>query len=163
MVRRLVVVGGKTPQKRKASKRSWTKTKEQKFLSVLTETCNVTQACKAAKVSVASVYRRKKTNAAFRAAWLAAMSIAYQQLELVLLERAFNGTDKVISVRGGEPTLMREYSNQLGLTLLKMHRETASEANTEFQPEQIEELRERLLKKLQRLKSRLESEETESR
>ena len=46
---------------------------------------------------------------------------------------------------------MREYSNQLGLTLLKMHRDTAVEAETEFAPDEIEEIRERLIKKLQRI------------
>jgi hypothetical protein len=44
------------------------------------------------------------------------------------------------------------------LTLLKMHRDTAIEAGTEFQPQQIEELRERVLNKLQRLKQRHEQE-----
>lgn len=156
--RKLVVIGGRKPQMRKASKRSWTKAKEELFLSVLAETCNVTRACGAAGVGVTSVYRRRQENAAFRAAWLAAVAIAYQQLELVLLERAFNGTEKLVSVRAGETRTMREYSNQLGLTLLKMHRDTAIEAGTEFQPQQIEELRERVLKKLQRLKQRHEQE-----
>jgi hypothetical protein len=36
-------------------------------------------------------------NAGFRAAWLAVVSVAYQRLELVLLERAFNGTSKACS------------------------------------------------------------------
>jgi hypothetical protein len=53
---------------------------------------------------------------------------------------------------------MLEYSNQLGLTLLKMHRDTAVEADTEFRPEDIEEVRERLLNKLKRLKARRERE-----
>ena len=52
----------------------------------------INRACEAAGVGVTSVYRRKKENAGFRSKWLAALSIAYQQLELVLLERAFKQT-----------------------------------------------------------------------
>ena len=151
---KLVLIGGKKPQLRRASTKSWNKAKERLFLEVLGETCNVTRACEAASVGVTSVYRRKKENAAFRAAWPAAISIAYQQLELVLLERAFNGTEKMVPVRGGETKVMREYSNQLGLALLKMHRDTAADAEFELPPEEIEEVRERLIRKLQRMKQR---------
>lgn len=150
----LVLIAGERPQRRKASAKSWSKEKEGVFLSVLAETCNVTRACEAAGVGVTSVYRRKKENAAFGAAWLAHMSIAYQQLELVLLERAFNGTEKLVNVRAGEARTMREYSNQLGVTLLKMHRDSAVEAEFELPPDEIEEVRERLIRKLQRLKQR---------
>jgi hypothetical protein len=150
----LVVIGGKQPQMRKASAKSWTKAKEEIFLSVLAETCNVTRACAAAEVGVTSVYRRKKENAAFRGAWLEAIAIAYRQLELVLLERAFNGTEKLVKVGAGAPTIIREYSNQLGLALLKMHRETAMDADYEIAPDDIEEMRERLIRKLQRIKHR---------
>lgn len=158
--RPLVLVAGERPQMRKRAARSWTKAKEKAFLDVLTETCNVTRACEAAGVSVSSAYRRRKDNAAFRAAWLAAMAVAYQQLELVLLERAFNGTEKVMNPRAGEPTVMREYSNQLGLALLKMHRDTAADAEVELPPDRTDELRERLFQKLRRLKERdLQDEE----
>jgi hypothetical protein len=150
----LVLIGGKRPHLRTANRRNWTKAKEQVFLGALAETCNVTRACKAAGVGVTSAYRRKKENAAFRAAWLGAVAIAYQQLELVLLERAFNGIEKIVPVRAGEARTMREYSNQLGLTLLKMHRETAADADYEMAPNDLEEMRERLVRKLQRLKER---------
>ena len=72
----------------------------------------------------------------------------------MLLDRAFNGTEKLVTRRDGSEERMLEYSNQLGLTLLKMHRDTAAEASTEFAPDQVEELRERLLRKLRRLKAR---------
>jgi hypothetical protein len=152
--RNLNLVGGKKPQMRKAQPRDWNKDKETKFLTVLSETCNVTHACAEAEVSVSGAYGRKHGNAAFRAAWLEAISVAYQRLELALLDRAFNGTEKVVKRRDGSEERMLEYSNQLGLTLLKMHRDTAVEASTEFQPDQIEELKERLFNKLQRLKER---------
>jgi hypothetical protein len=76
-------------------------------------------------------------DAAFRAGWIEAVGTAYQRLELVLLDRAFNGTEKLITRRDGSEERMVEYSNQLGLALLKMHRDTAGEANTQFAPDQI--------------------------
>ena len=155
----LVLVGGEKPQVRKASKRDWTRARETEFLSVLAETCNVAEACRQTGVSDTSAYRRKKTDAAFRAGWLEAISTAYQRLELVLLDRAFNGVEKVITRRDGSEERMVEYSNQLGLTLLKMHRDTAVEASTEILPENIEEIRERLITKLQRLRKRFEAED----
>ena len=127
-----------------------------KFLSVLGDTCNVTLACAETGVSVGGAYKRRKTNAAFRAGWREAISGAYQRLELVLLDRAFNGTEKVIRRRDGSDERMIEYSNQLGLTLLKMHRDTAVEAAPENEPDNIEEIRERLFKKLERLRKREE-------
>jgi hypothetical protein len=152
--KKMVLIAGKRPQMRKATPRSWTKAKEEVFLMTLAETCNVTRACEAAGVGVTSVYRRKKENAAFRANWLAAIAIAYQQLELVLLERAFNGTDKLVKLSAGESRVMKEYSNSLGVALLKMHRDTATDAEFEMPPEEIEEVRERLVSKLRRMDER---------
>lgn len=154
MTRKLKLVGGKRPQMRKPKARDWTKEKDAQFLSVLAETCNVTVAASDAGVSVGGAYKRRRENAAFRAGWMEAISVAYQRLELVLLDRAFNGTEKVVKRRDGSEERMTEYSNQLGLTLLRLHRDTAAEAATEFQPNHVEELRERVFKKFQRLKAR---------
>jgi hypothetical protein len=153
----LVFVAGDKPQMRKARTRDWTKEKEGKFLSALADTCNVTRATQEAGVSISGAYKRRKENAAFRASWLEAISVAYQRLELVLLDRAFNGTEKIVKRRDGSEERMLEYSNQLGLTLLKMHRDTAVEAAPENEPEDIEEIRERLFNKLERLRKREEA------
>lgn len=106
-------------------------------------------------------YRRRKMDAAFRAEWAEMIAIGYQRLEAVLLERAFNGTEKVITKRDGSEERMREYPNQLGLQLLKMHRETAMEAECHMPAEDVDEIRERLINKLQRLKRRNEEQEAE--
>ena len=156
---KLTLVSGKTPQLRKMSAKSWTKAKEREFLSMLAETCNVTRACDAARISVTHAYRMRKSNAAFRAAWIEAIGTAYHRLELALLDRAFNGTEKVVRRRDGSEERMLEYSNQLGLALLKMHRDTAAEASAQVSPENADEIREQLLKKLLRLKSRIEKTE----
>ena len=143
---------------RKASRRNWTKTKECEFLSVLAETCNVTEAARQARVCLSSAYRRRASNAGFRAGWMQAIGDAYQRLELVLLDRAFNGTEKVVKRRDGSEERMLEYSNQLGLSLLKMHRNTAADAAGEMPTEDVGEMREQLVKKLLRLKKRIEGQ-----
>ena len=143
---------------RKASRRNWTKTKESEFLSVLAETCNVTEAARQAGVCLSYAYKRRASNAGFRAGWMQAIGDAYQRLELVLLDRAFNGTEKVVKRRDGSEDRMLEYSNQLGLSLLKMHRNTAAEAASEMPSEDVGEMREQLVKKLLRLKKRIEGQ-----
>jgi hypothetical protein len=150
----LVLVGGESTQMRKASARNWSKAKEQQFLSILADTCNVSLAAAEAGVSVSQAYRRRKADAAFRGAWLEAIAAAYQKLELVLLERAFAGTEKIVRRKDGSEERLVEYSNQLALTLLKMHRDTAVEATREVPIDDVEEIRERLLEKLDRLRRR---------
>jgi len=143
---------------RRASRRNWTKTTESEFLSVLAETCNVTEAARQAGVCLSYAYKRRASNAGFRAGWMQAIGDAYQRLELVLLDRAFNGTEKVVKRRDGSEDRMLEYSNQLGLSLLKMHRNTAAEAASEMPSEDVGEMREQLVKKLLRLKKRIEGQ-----
>jgi len=159
---KLVLIGAGKPQLRKAAERDWSKAKARAFLSALADTCNVSEACRASGVPMTVAYRRRKADAAFRAGWLEAIGVAYQRLELVLLDRAFNGTEKVVKRRDGSEERMLEYSNQLGLTLLKMHRDSAGEANTELPPEELNELRDRLVAKLGRLQSRNAEEDNPS-
>jgi len=150
----LRLVQGKKVQLRKPSRRNWSKARENAFLSILADTCNVTLAAAEAGVSVSHAYRRRQSDAAFRGAWLEAIGAAYHRLELVLLERAFVGNEKLIRRKDGSEERMVEYPNQLALTLLKMHRDTAVEATTEVPPDDVEEIRERLLEKLERIRKR---------
>lgn len=127
---RLVLVGGKKPQVRKASARSFTRTKQEAFLNHLAETCNVVLSCRAAGVSTSTIDRKRKSDAAFRAGYIEAIASAYGRLELELLQRFFNGTEKAVIRKDGSVERIREYSNQLGLALLKMHRDTAAEGSS---------------------------------
>jgi len=155
---KLVLAGDRKPQMQREPSRNWSKEKERDFLAALAETCNVTRAAERAGMTARSAYHRRARNAAFRAAWLDAVGTAYSRLELALLDRAFNGTEKVVQRRDGSEERMREYSNQLGLTLLKMHRDTAVEMAAEAVPQDSEEMRERLVGKLLRLKKRIEAD-----
>ena len=137
---------------RKASPKAWTKEKEQHFLQALSDTCNVKWAAKEAGVSPQRAYERRKSHAAFRSGWIEAIGFAYGRLELILLNRALNGTERIITRRDGSEERMVDYSNQVALTLLKMHRETAIEADCELPSEDLMELREKISRKLDRLK-----------
>ena len=154
----MTLVAAKRPQLKKRAKRDWSKAKAEKFLTVLGETCNVSEACRRSKVPMTVVYRRRKMDAGFRAEWLEQLAHAYRRLELVLLERAFNGTERVVTKRDGSEERMREYPNNIALKLLQMHRESVIEAETETSGEDVHEIRERLVRKLQRLKKRDEKE-----
>ena len=87
-------------------------------------------------------------------------AIGYQRLEAVLLDRAFNGTERVITRRDGSEERVREYPNHIALRLLQMHRETAMEDDSDIPPDDVAEIRERLVRKLQRLKKRDEAQDT---
>ena len=143
-------------RKRKPSPNAWSRDKEKAFLTVLGDTCNVKLAAQEAGVSPQHAYTRRKTHGAFRAGWIEAVGVGYSRLELVLLDRALNGTEKIVERRDGSIERMVEYSNQVALTLLKMHRETAMEADEDLPSEDIAELREKIAKKLDRLREQEE-------
>ena len=157
----MTLVAAARPQLKKRAKRDWSKEKAASFLGVLSETCNVSEACRRSGVPMTVAYRRRKMDAKFRSAWNEAISVAYSRLELLLLERAFNGTEKVTVRKDGSEERMREYPNHIALRLLQMHRETALEADFEPPAEEISEIRERLVRKLQRMKKRDEEQEAE--
>jgi len=150
----MTLVAAASPQLKKRAKRDWSKAKAARFRGVLAETCNVSEACRRSGVPMTVAYRRRKMDAGFRAQWAEMIAIGYHRLEGVLLERAFNGTERVVTRKDGSEERMREYPNQLGLMLLRMHRETAIEADCEPPAEEVSEIRERLVRKLQRMKIR---------
>ena len=148
----LALAAGPKPKMRKASRRNWTKAKEAAFLTRLAETCNVSAAARAAGMSKSGAYERRRKVAAFRAAWAEAIGEAYRDLELAMLDRALNGTEKVVVRKDGSEERMRDYPYAIAMNLLKMHRESAGAAAIEEPPEEdIDEVRERILQKLERL------------
>ena len=159
--KQLTLVAAEKPQLKKRATRDWSIEKANAFLAVLRDTCNVSEACRTSGVPVTVAYRRRKMDAAFRAAWNESIAIGYQRLEALLLDRAFNGTEKVFTRKDGSEERVREYPNQIALHLLKMHRETAIEDDSQPLGEEVAEIRERLVRKLQRLKKRNEEQEAE--
>ncbi|MDQ8757833.1 hypothetical protein RCO27_16525 [Sphingosinicella sp. LHD-64] len=143
------------PQLQKPKPRAFTKAKEDKFLAALAATCNVTQSARRAGVSKAAVYERRQKSAAFRARWAATVGEAYANLELAMLERMMNGTVKTVRRADGSVDETRDYPNAIALQLLRLHRETAIEAEQEHDPEEIEEVRVRLAERIERLRKRI--------
>ena len=156
---KFVLQAGTKPKMRKQGKRDWNAAKEEAYVNTLAETCNFTAAAAAVGVSTGSAWKRRKTNAAFRASCRDAVAAGYQRLELALLDRALNGSEKIVTRKDGSEERVREYPNAVALTLLRLHRETATEAMSEPEPTDIEEVRERLFNKLQRLRKRMETED----
>lgn len=120
----MTLVAAKRPQLKKRAARDWSKAKAERFLKVLADTCNVSEACRRSGVPVTVAYRRRKMDAAFRAEWIEKIAIGYQRLEAVLLDRAFNGTERVITKRDGSEERMREYTSARAGP--SRHSETAS-------------------------------------
>lgn len=149
--RALAIDGGTRPRLRRADARTMTKTKERAFLAALAESCNVTYAAQAAGVSTTNIYTRRAKDAKFRASWDRALSIGYAQLELMMLERALHGVEKIVVARDGSRAVMREYSDRLGLGLLRMHRDNAAIADSDHGPEEVAEAAERILARLKKI------------
>ena len=155
----LRVVGNTKPKARRQRRNECTRAKERTFFTALAETCNVKLAAEIAGMSVAGAYWRRKRDAAFRAGWAEAIGAAYQRLELVMLDRALNGTEKIVVRKDGSEERMREYPNQIAMHLLKMHRDSAMQAIEEPDEADVADVRARLVEKLERLRRRFEAED----
>jgi len=124
------------------------------FLASLAETCNVKLSAKRAGVSHNCVYERRNRNATFRVSWDAALAMGYAQLELMMLERALHGVEKVVTRRDGTTEVMRKYNDRTALALLRMHRENAAITNETVDDGEWQEARDRIVARLARIRER---------
>jgi hypothetical protein len=145
----LVLVGRKKAQRREASPQTISDEQIETFFAELADTCNVVRSAKAAGFTANWAYRKRKTDAGFRAGWARAIAEGYAKLELVLLDRAMNGTVKRVA-SGGSERRIREYPNQLAMALLKRHSDLAGSIDNMLSEDEAEEVRERILAKLAR-------------
>lgn len=83
-------------QVRAIRRRGWSPAKSTAFLEHLAVTSNVKASAKVAGAGIATVYRVKKQDPAFAAAWGQALCEAYEALEILLLDRAMHGTTKPV-------------------------------------------------------------------
>lgn len=146
--------GGTLPKRVTGRRSDWTQKMGEQFVATLADTCNVTLAAASIDRSIANVYKWRSKDAGFRAAWDRALAVGYSRLELMLLERALHGVEKVVVARDGSSSVMREYPDRVALTLLRMHRETAAMAEESFDGREHDEACERIIAKLSRLKER---------
>lgn len=152
MAGKLVLRGGRAPKLVTGRPTTWTKALAQQFIDVLSDTCNVGLAAKAIGRSVSNVYKQRKKDATFRNAWDQAIVIAFGKLEMMMLERALHGQEKLVVARDGTSTVMREYNDRVALSLLRMHRETAREADAPVDNEDYREACDRIMARLERIK-----------
>lgn len=105
---------------------NWTKARENAFLEHLALSSNVAASERVARMTPGSAYRRRRRDAAFEEAWLAALRQGYAQLEHAMLERALRGVPVVRVARDGTRTETIEYPDRVAITLLNAHRATAT-------------------------------------
>lgn len=158
----LVFEGRGRLRMRKAAPGTISDEQVQAFFAALADTCNVVRSADIAGFSANWAYRKRKTDAGFRAGWLRAVAEGYAKLELVLLDRAMNGMVKRVPSGSGEKRI-REYPNQLAMALLKRHSETAASIDNMLSEEEADEVRERILAKLVKRRERDERDERENR
>ncbi len=100
----------------------WTPGERRCFLDKLRETANVSAAARAAGKSRSSAYQLRQQDEAFRAAWDEALEEALDMLEAELWRRALKGVARPVFYGGKCCGVIRSYSDQLGMFLLKAHR-----------------------------------------
>ncbi len=159
----LTLRGGGLPKRASGRRSDWTQKMGDRFIETLADTCNVTLAAASIERSIANVYKWRAKDAAFRASWDRALAVGYSRLELMLLERALHGVEKVVLARDGTSSVMREYPDRVALTLLRMHRETAAMADESVDGREHDEACERIIAKLSRLKDRDAAGEEQSK
>ena len=85
----------------------------------------------------------------------------YERLELALLDRVSKGIEKIVRRQDGSEGRPLECPDQLAVALLQMHRAASGDAGSTAPAADVEEVRERLLKKFERLQKRLGKEDPE--
>lgn len=95
---------------------------QQKFITTLTRSGNVSGSAKAARISRQRAYAHRAEDPDFAAAWDEALSCAVDDLEAEAWRRAKTGTLKPVYHGGKEVGKIREYSDTLLIFLLKGHR-----------------------------------------
>ncbi len=105
-----------------AARRKLTKRKLDRFLIVLSQKANVTEACEAIGVSNQALYEYKKEHPTFASKWVSTVDQALDKLEQEAWRRASDGVDKPVHYKGERVDTIREYSDALLMFLLRGHR-----------------------------------------
>jgi hypothetical protein len=111
----------KTAKKKKNTTRSTTPKKEDVFFAALAECGNVKAAALRAKLDRRNLYRRRKDDAAFAAAWDEAERLGVTALEDEARRRAYEGWEEPVWYKGKMCGAARKFSDTLLIVLLKAH------------------------------------------
>lgn len=136
VARRQRVGGAVRAQKGKARKDGWTREKERLFLETLAETCNASEAARAADMCRASAYRRRQADAGFARAWDEALDVGYAEIEALLMREVLFGSeveeltlDSEGAVKGRKVKRTRNLT--VALRLLTLHRDRMDKRRAE--------------------------------
>ena len=85
--------------------RKWTDKREQEFLRWLREGHTVTYACDKLDINHSTAYKHRSEDDEFRQAWEEAREAGADKLEDVALDRAFQGSDRLLEflLKGAKP------------------------------------------------------------
>lgn len=124
------------------------------FLEHLAASCNVKQAAAAAGFRHSTVYRLRITDPLFREGWDRVIEQGYARLELIMLEQAMRGAEPIALSGDGDAPEGEAWDRDLAMQLLREHKRVPAAGRVGGpapRREDIEEVRERLFKKLKAL------------
>lgn len=108
--------------------RRWGRETEEIFFDELAQTANITHAAQMAGKTTRSARYRRRVCPDFAARWLEALSEGYAMLELLMLNHALHGVDRVETMRDAKGKVkqektVRSYPHIVAMRLLQAHRE----------------------------------------
>jgi len=141
-------------QVKRAGHDRWSQAKEKIFFEELAATANVKRAAAAAGVSTAAVYARRMKQPLFRAKWVAVLETGRAAIEMKLVEAANKSFDPDdMDVGEVQPRV----SVAEAIRIVQLHGSKAQQAtieDMESPAEEVAEIRERLIRKLRKLRER---------
>ncbi len=148
------------------SKEILTLKQRNKFLTHLSETGNVSSACRASGVMRHKAYAFRKVNQDFALEWESAMEDHLDALEAALHQRAMNGVEKPVYYGGEKVGGVKNYNDALGMFLLRSKRgeiygepEKTNKKLSRAPSVDMDHVRERLYEKLNLLEADDKDEE----
>lgn len=112
----------RTTRTRQRAREDSTEARKERFLKELARRANVSAAAKKAKIPRSTVYDWYKADEEFARRWDEAVDVAVDGLEEEAWRRAKDGVLKPVYQKGEKVGQVREYSDQLMVTLLKAHK-----------------------------------------
>lgn len=112
----------RTPRTRQRARELTVEERKDRFLEELAKRANVSAAAKKAGVGRSTVYDWYRADEDFAKRWDEAVDVAVDSLEKEAWRRARDGVLKPVYQKGEKVGTVREFSDQLMITLLKAHR-----------------------------------------
>lgn len=147
------------PQLKETRARRFRKADKAVFLDTLAATCNIAASARACGFSVSTIKRHQDKNATFRKSVRRALTTGYKRLETAMLERTIHGVEEEVWHAGKVVGTKIVYSDQIGLRLLALHRDSVE--TPEREPDidrEYEQVRAELEARLDLMRERLDGD-----